>query len=86
MACGMPMILTSGCNMKYLSDTPFYLMCESYAQDLARAIEYFLSNPDEMKTFGKNAQELCEKELHWNRIVETMIENYERIVKTHQKQ
>jgi glycosyltransferase involved in cell wall biosynthesis len=86
MACGMPMILTSGCNMKYLSNTPFYLMCEPYAQDLARAIEYFLSNPDEMKTFGKNAQELCEKELHWNRIVETMIENYERIVKTHQKQ
>lgn len=38
MACGMPMILTAGCNMKYLSNEPFYLMCEPYAQDISRSI------------------------------------------------
>lgn len=85
MACGMPMILTAGCNMKYLSNAPFYLMCEPYAQDIASTIEYFLDRPDEMKRLGFNARQVCEKELHWNNIVEIMIENYKRIVKTFQK-
>ncbi len=85
MACGMPMILTAGCNMKYLSNDPFYLMCEPYAQDIANSIEYFLDRPDEMKRLGSNARQVCEKELHWNNIVKVMIENYKRIVKTSQK-
>lgn len=85
MACGMPMILTAGCNMKYLNDKPFYLMCEPYAQDISRSIEYFLDNPDEMKMLGTTARLVCERELHWSKIVENMIENYKRIVETSQK-
>jgi glycosyltransferase involved in cell wall biosynthesis len=82
MACGMPMILTSGCNMKYLSNDPFYLMCEPYAQDLSRSIEYFLCHPDEMKILGNRARQLCESELHWRSIVDVMITNYKRILET----
>lgn len=82
MACGMPMILTSGCNMKYLSEEPFYLMCEPYSQDLSYAIQHFLENPNEMKRFGANAKLVCEKELHWSSIAENMINNYKRITKS----
>lgn len=85
MACGMPMILTAGCNMKYLSNEPFYLMCEPYAQDISRSIEYFLSNPEEMKMLGTNARLVCEKELHWSNIAENMIKNYKRIAKKNYK-
>lgn len=85
MACGMPMILTAGCNMKYLSNEPFYLLCEPYAQDISRSIEYFLNKPDEMKILGANARLVCEKELHWSSIVENMIKNYKRIAGIPQK-
>lgn len=80
MACGMPMILTAGCNMKYLSKDPFYLMCEPYPQDLAMAIDYFLNHNDEIKQLGENAQKVLEEKLYWDKIVDTMISNYKRII------
>lgn len=80
MACGIPMILTAGCNMKYISEQPFYLMCEPYAQDLAHSLERFLSNPEERVALGKNAQKVLEQELHWSKIAENMISNYKRII------
>lgn len=80
MACGLPMILTNGCNMKYLSDENFYIMCEPYPQDLCRALNKFLSSGEEIKDLGKKAKELLQSKLNWEQIVSVMIDNYKRIL------
>ena len=80
MACALPMILTAGCNMKYLSGEKFYLMCEPYPQDLARELEFFLAHLDDMPALGKQAQKVVEENLYWNDIVKKMIANYKRII------
>lgn len=82
MACGLPMILTSGCNMKYLSDEKFYIMCEPYAQDLSRAIAHWLTMPqEECQRLGEKAQQLLQTKLNWEHIAPIMIDNYKRIIK-----
>lgn len=81
MACGLPMVLTSGCNMKYLSDEKYYIMCEPYAQDIARAIFEYFELGDQRKNLGKNAKQILEKQLYWEEIVSEMIANYKRIIK-----
>ena len=85
MACSLPMILTSGCNMKYLSDEKFYLMCEPYPQDLSRALEYFLDHIQDMPKLGQTARMVLEENLHWKQIVKVMIDNYKRIINTKDK-
>lgn len=80
MACGLPMILTSGCNMKYLSDEKFYIMCEPYAQDLSRAIIDFVELGEKRKELGEKARKLLESKLYWSEIVKEMIKNYHRII------
>ncbi len=81
MACRLPMILTSGCNMKYLSDEKFYIMCEPYAQDINRAINEFYVMGERRKLLGHKAYEVMEKTLYWENIIPIMIKNYERIIK-----
>lgn len=80
MACGLPMILTSGCNMKYLSDEKYYIMCEPYAQDISRAILEYFNLGDKRKALGEKAKQILEKQLYWEKIVPVMIENYKRII------
>lgn len=81
MACSLPMILTAGCNMKYLSNEKYYLMCEPYPQDLARALDLYISDTQAMKTLGEKAKKVLEDNLHWEQIVKVMVENYKRIIK-----
>lgn len=85
MACGLPMILTSGCNMKYLSDEKFYIMCEPYTQDLCRAINEFLWMGEERIELGNKGKELLRDRLYWEQIVPGMIDNYERIINNKKK-
>ncbi|MGM9799255.1 MAG: glycosyltransferase family 4 protein [Muribaculaceae bacterium] len=80
MACGLPMILTSGCNMKYISDKKFYEMCEPYPQDICRALEYFLTHREQMKQYGEEAKSILESKLYWSHIVPDVINNYQRII------
>ena len=80
MACGLPMILTSGCNMKYLSDEKFYIMCEPYPQDLCRAITEFVSLGHERIKLAERARNLLNEKLKWDKIAKEMITNYERII------
>ena len=81
MACRLPMILTSGCNMKYISDKQFYLMCEPYAQELARAInKMFMMDDSQRKQLGDEARNVLEKHLYWDDIVKVVISNYKRIL------
>lgn len=80
MACGLPMILTSGCNMKYISDEKFYIMCEPYAQDIARAILSYFKLGDKRKILGEKSKQILEEQLYWEKIVPGMIENYKRII------
>lgn len=81
MACGLPMILTSGCNMKYLSNEKYYIMCEPYAQDIARAILEYFKLGDNRIALGKKAKQILEEQLYWEKIIPNMIENYKRIIK-----
>lgn len=82
MGCGLPMILTSGCNMKYVDKQDYYIMCEPYTQDLSRAIEKFISMDNETrKEMGIKARKTLEKNLYWDNIVRGMIANYTRILK-----
>lgn len=80
MACGLPMILTSGCNMKYISDENFYIMCEPYAQDITRAILKFFELGEKRRILGEKAKFILEKDLYWEKIVPHMIANYKRII------
>lgn len=81
MASALPMILTSGCNMKYISDEKFYIMCEPYPQHIADAISKFLSMSVEQRNcMGIRAKHILEEQLYWNKIIKGLIENYQRII------
>lgn len=80
MACGLPMILTSGCNMKYISDEKFYIMCEPYAQDISRAILEYFKLGNKRLELGRKAKQILEEQLYWEKIIPNMIENYKRII------
>lgn len=80
MICNCPMILTRGCNLNYLSDEKFYIKCEPYAQDLARAIIEFVSMGENRSKLADKANEIARKELSWSKIATVMISNYSRII------
>jgi glycosyltransferase involved in cell wall biosynthesis len=81
MACGLPMMLTSGCNMKYLSDEKFYIMCEPYAQDLNRALQEFLAmDKAERAALGAKAKAVLEEKLYWNKVVEQVMVGYQKVI------
>lgn len=85
MACGLPMILTSGCNMKYLSDEKFYIMCEPYPQDLCRAITEFVSLGHQRNKLAEAARNLLNERLKWDKIAKEMITNYTRIINENER-
>lgn len=81
MGCSLPMILTSGCNMKYVGHQDYYYMCEPYDQDLSHAIRQFVEMTEiERKAMGKRARLVLEENLYWDKIAEGMIQNYKRIL------
>ena len=80
MACAKPMILTSGCNMKYISDEKFYIMCEPYSQDLARAIIEFVEMKEKRIGLGEKAYAILKEKLYWTNIVKGLISEYKRII------
>ena len=80
MACAKTMILTSGCNMKYISDEKFYIMCEPYSQDLARAILDFVEMGEERLKIGERAYKIAQEKLYWSNIVKGLVSNYQRII------
>lgn len=81
MGCGLPMILTSGCNMKYVDEQDYYIMCEPYEQELARAILQLVEmGRDKRNTLGERAKKVLTNNLYWDEIVKVMITNYKRII------
>jgi glycosyltransferase involved in cell wall biosynthesis len=80
MICGKPMILTSGCNMNYVDESSFFIKCEPYPQDLARAIINYYKMGEKRYKFGEKSKEIAFKNLLWDRIIIEMKENYQRII------
>jgi glycosyltransferase involved in cell wall biosynthesis len=80
MICGKPMILTQGCNMNYLADEKFFIKCEPYPQDLAKAITEYLELGEKRYELGRKSKELALNLIRWEKIVEMMKENYQRII------
>jgi len=84
MANQLPMILTSGCNMNYISNDRFFIKCEPYPQHIASALLQFIEmSKEEREELGIRAKNILVKELYWNKITVTMIENYKRIINNH---
>ena len=82
MSCSLPMILTSGCNMKYVNSQNYYIMCEPYAQELSRAILQLVEmGAEKRRMMGENAHKVLETTLYWDEIVKKLITNYELIIK-----
>lgn len=81
MGCSLPMILTSGCNMKYIGKQDYYIMCEPYVQDLSKAIlELVEMGSEKRKDMGIRAHNVLEENLYWDQIVKGMIINYKRVI------
>ncbi len=82
MALGKPMVLTSGCNMNYISEKEeFYVKCEPYGQDLKRAIEEIIMKKENFNEIGKKAQTIVKEKLVWEAIIPGLIKDYKRIVR-----
>ena len=80
MICGKPMILTSGCNMNYLAESSFFIKCEPYPQDIARAMISYYEMGEKRYMLGEKAKEIAFKDLLWDKIAIEMKENYQRII------
>ena len=83
MACGKPCLLTRGCNMTYFNQPgkDFFVMCEPYADDIAQGILECLDKKEDWPRMAENAKRWIAEEFNWERIVQSMIANYERVLR-----
>lgn len=77
MAYGLPCVLTRQSDISYFYNLDFFEMCESYSQDIARALKEILSRESEWEKMGKNSRVCYENNFKWESNIQKFIEAYQ---------
>ena len=81
LACGTPVVVTNGGGLvDFVDDTIGSVIDEEDYEALAKSIILEIKNPDK-KAKRKRAHEFAMKEFSWNRVIDEVIDVYEKAIK-----
>lgn len=80
MSYGIPQIATRQSDVSYFYNENFFVMCENYAQDIARAIQEMLDRKEEWEEMSKNARRTYEKYFTWESNIVRFQREYQKII------
>ena len=80
MSYGIPQIFTRQSDVSYFYNENFFVMCENYAQDIARAIREMIQKKDELEVMSQNARKAYEKYFQWESNILRFREEYQKII------
>jgi len=80
MACAKPMILSRQTNMTYFYNKNFYLMTETFPEDIASRIEQLIVDKNLRTTLSENAQKMIDTLFNWENLVDEYIKMYKKII------
>jgi len=77
MACGAAMILSRQTNMTHYYNENFYLMTETYPEDIASAVTQLARSPEYRKQLGEKAEAMTREAFAWKKLVSLYIKMYQ---------
>ncbi len=80
MACGLPVLLTPGCNFPEAADEGAGLVVARDTTALAEALRDLLSDADRRQHMGKRARALVHERFTWPIVVERLEQVYQLVL------
>lgn len=80
MASGTPMILSRQTNMTHYYNENFYLMTETFPEDIAEAVTVLAKNEALRKKLGENARRMVETVFSWQNLIRRYADMYENVL------
>ncbi len=80
MACGLPVIITHGCNFPEVADFESGIIIEPDVDQLTEAMARLLDNPELRKEMGENGRRLVADKFIWDKAADDMIELYKSVL------
>jgi glycosyltransferase involved in cell wall biosynthesis len=76
MACGLPVLLTPGCNFPEVVSAGAGLVVPREVPALSGALGTLLTEPDHRASMGRSARRLIQAQYTWPRVVAQLAEAY----------
>lgn len=76
MACGLPVLLTPGCNFPEVASAGAGLVVAREVPALSGALRALLTEPDRRASMGRSARSLIQSQYTWPRVVAQLVEAY----------
>jgi glycosyltransferase involved in cell wall biosynthesis len=83
MACGLPCVITTGCNFPEAADAKAAQIVEINADEIANALLDCLHHPEQAKAMGDRARRFILQNYSWENITANLIEIYQGILYQH---
>lgn len=80
MASGLPCVITTACNFPEAAAVKAAHVVNIDANEIANALMYCLSNPQEAKAMGDRAREFIFQNYTWDRAAQKLIEVYQAVI------
>jgi glycosyltransferase involved in cell wall biosynthesis len=80
MASGLPCVITTACNFPEAAAVKAAHVVNIDANEIANALIYCLSNPQEAKAMGDRAREFIFQNYTWDRAAQKLIEVYQAVI------
>lgn len=80
MSYGIPQIFTRQSDVSYFYNENFFVMCENYYQDIARAIEEMIDRREEWGEMSSHARSAYEKYFKWEANIKRFQEEYWKVM------
>ena len=75
MACGLPVLVTTGCNFPELREEGAGWICEAEHESLFSALQLAVNSSDtDLKSMGNNGRRLVESTYTWSQIASTIVQ------------
>ncbi len=84
MACGLPLLLTPGCNFPEVAEAGAGLVVPREIGALSEALRTLLLDSDRRAAMGKRAYELVHAQYRWSQVVARLVTVYEAAMCEHQ--
>ena len=82
MACGLPVLVTTGCNFPELTKEDAGWICEAEHESLFSALRNAVNSSDsDLESMGTNGRQLVESTYTWSQIASTIIQATDGITK-----
>lgn len=86
MVCGLPVIITKSCNFPQVEISGAGKIINTDLESLSKVLLELLMDPDLCKEMGNKGRQLVLERYTWDKISEQMLEVYERILNSKNKQ